>query len=961
VGTVVRGDIITGQGASPKWVKLAIGSVGTILSSDGTDVKYQTAATLNISTTSHTHAQLHDAITLATNHGLSLSTQVLAMGTPSTITAITTNVVTTNTHTHAITGFSETSHTHAQLHDALTLATNHGLGLSGQVLNMGTPSTITAATTNSVTTNTHTHAITGFALAGAAPTAHQLDGALHTVSGLTLGHFLKATSATTFGFAAHGLTYTDVGAAAVGHTHAQLHDAITLATNHGLGLSGQVLNMGTPSTCTNVTTNAVTTTTHTHAITGFALSGAISGTQNYVSKFNAAGTGIINSLIYDDGVAVGIGTTTLTTVKLTIADTAYTGVNRLIFLENRYSAASIWGGSSISIGYYIGYENYSSRIIGYSNAYATRATRLQLQTHSSTDGVFNYGIMINEDGQVGIGQYPQYTLDVVGSARVSTIGALATPATVFMTHTAGLMQSRTAAQVLSDIGAAASLSGTQYRVMRFATTTTAGDTNIYTNAAGTMMGVGVSPTNTLHIRGDGSTTGRIIIDDGTYSINIGQWSTSSRIESSGAYDFRVSNYNSKDLIFETATNTERLRIYGATSNYVARFSGLNISLTDYTTISRMYSGADAVFGYNIYADLTTRVLKQSNTGYYANWIRLYSNGGIYFGTSTVAGTAGTTICDPSGTTNEKMVLTNAGKLGIGVLSSLVGMVDINAGTSIPLITRDANGCGIYFGNADVPYGSEINCGYGVNSVHSLDINSHGYQNGRAHLRDTYIYDGKGNAVVIVYAYGRYVGIGSDSAPLYTLDVSPTTTTTAICARFAQPLSTGNSTRINLGRDVTTGNSVQFSYTWLSDNHVSNRFDLGFLGKEASPNFCAYNDGRIVIGGFAPWDYNYGLTINQESGGNLFVETSLGTGIQFFGSQSNGEFHNRIEAVAVGGEHPAFLYLSVGTNYAMKFNEAGDTFIFGKVGFNGNAPVGKAATATTLAQVITCLQDAGLMS
>lgn len=46
------------------------------------------------------------------------------------------------------------------------------------------------------------------------------------------------------------------------------HVPVTLATNHGLGLTGQVLNMGTPSTCTLATTNAVTTTTHTHALSG---------------------------------------------------------------------------------------------------------------------------------------------------------------------------------------------------------------------------------------------------------------------------------------------------------------------------------------------------------------------------------------------------------------------------------------------------------------------------------------------------------------------------------------------------------------------------------------------------------------------------------------------------------------------------------------------------------------------
>jgi len=48
------------------------------------------------------------------------------------------------------------------------------------------------------------------------PTAHNLiDTVNHPVSGLTTGHFLKALSATTYGFAAHGLTYTDVGAAPI--------------------------------------------------------------------------------------------------------------------------------------------------------------------------------------------------------------------------------------------------------------------------------------------------------------------------------------------------------------------------------------------------------------------------------------------------------------------------------------------------------------------------------------------------------------------------------------------------------------------------------------------------------------------------------------------------------------------------------------------------------------------------
>jgi hypothetical protein len=106
----------------------------------------------------------HAAVTLATDHGLSLSTQQLAMGTPSTITAATTNAVTTTTHSHAITGFSETSHNHNlsgltshnhsdldniganDHHDAVTVSAP--IVLTGQAIelknNAGSPAQVTA-------------------------------------------------------------------------------------------------------------------------------------------------------------------------------------------------------------------------------------------------------------------------------------------------------------------------------------------------------------------------------------------------------------------------------------------------------------------------------------------------------------------------------------------------------------------------------------------------------------------------------------------------------------------------------------------------------------------------------------------------------------------------------------------------------------------------------------------------
>jgi len=61
------------------------------------------------------------------------------------------------------------------------------------------------------------------------PTAHTLDGALHTITGKTAGHFLKALSATTYGFAPHGLTAGDVGADPAGTAAAAIAPWWTLA------------------------------------------------------------------------------------------------------------------------------------------------------------------------------------------------------------------------------------------------------------------------------------------------------------------------------------------------------------------------------------------------------------------------------------------------------------------------------------------------------------------------------------------------------------------------------------------------------------------------------------------------------------------------------------------------------------------------------------------------------------
>jgi hypothetical protein len=86
---------------------------------------------------------------------------------------------------------------------------------------------------------TITNGIISVSTSYAAINHNLIDPTHHLVSGLTTGHFLKATGATTYAFAAHGLTYTDVGAAATGQTFYLGTTSIAINRASGsLGLTG---------------------------------------------------------------------------------------------------------------------------------------------------------------------------------------------------------------------------------------------------------------------------------------------------------------------------------------------------------------------------------------------------------------------------------------------------------------------------------------------------------------------------------------------------------------------------------------------------------------------------------------------------------------------------------------------------------------------------------------------------
>lgn len=357
-GAVVRGDIITGQGSTPKWVRLAFPATptGKILQATATDVDWSTYP-LTIGASASVAGSNSGDVALATDHGLSLSGQTLALGTPSAVTSSSSNAVSTTTHSHAITAglgfigsgtqanqilvtgstpftptwtnadnvtslnalsFASTSFVKMTAANTFGLDTNvyviksgdTGLGnmtfsnnavidvvssVGTDVLNIGTGNADTINIGYSGSTiningtlsyqavdnlTVHDKLITlnkGGGISSATSSGFELEenGAIagwFTTSSARTGFELRAPAnsySAIFLLSVLGAerTYTFPDSTGTIALTSNLHNAVTLATDSGLALSTQMLNMGTPSTVTSSTSNAVSTNTHSHAIT----------------------------------------------------------------------------------------------------------------------------------------------------------------------------------------------------------------------------------------------------------------------------------------------------------------------------------------------------------------------------------------------------------------------------------------------------------------------------------------------------------------------------------------------------------------------------------------------------------------------------------------------------------------------------------------------------------------------
>jgi len=177
-----------------------------------------------------------------------------------------------------------------------------------------------------------------------------------------------------------------------------LHNAVTIGTANGLSLSTQVLSLGLASSSANGALSSTDWTTFNNkqnALTNPVTASTF--TANYHAKFTGSGYAIGNSIVWDNGTNVGIGTTS-PAVKLSILDSISSyGVQRI---QNNSTS----GYSSIEV-----FDSNSSQVgaFGYANSSAT-VTAGNIYTYSSGNITFLAGgtserMRITSSGNVGIG------------------------------------------------------------------------------------------------------------------------------------------------------------------------------------------------------------------------------------------------------------------------------------------------------------------------------------------------------------------------------------------------------------------------------------------------------------------------------------------------------------------------------------------------------------------------------
>ncbi len=449
----------------------------------------------------------------------------------------------------------------------------------------------------------------------------------------------------------------------------QLHNAVTIGTANGLSLSTQVLSLGLASASTNGALSSTDWNTFnnkqnalTNPITG-------TGTTNYLPKFTGS-TALGNSLIYEIGSTIGIGTTSpfsalhisrnaselLRITRGSVSDFSFDlGASNDLYIKNNgvgTTPLTILGSGNVGIGttspvYKFHVNDTSDGIVGHFSGGVSNYTLISFKSneanvYSTSLGSYNSGMLfrtgatdrmyINTSGNVGIGTT---TIDATYSPKLHIESSASD-------GTGGLfIGSYLPTITLKDYSGGATVSqfqqdGTNLFIKN--------NGNAITLASSGNVGIGTTAPN--------SNTNRT-----TLTLNNSAWGGQLDINVGGTNhaQFGTDNFNSglscriqsqDGIVFNAGGANERMRIT----------SGGNVGIG--TTSPNSY-GAGFI-GLTLDGSTTSFVTARANG---VNKITLSANGGG--GTPVIQANDATTALGFQVGGSERMRITSGGNVGIG--------------------------------------------------------------------------------------------------------------------------------------------------------------------------------------------------------------------------------------------------------------------------------------------------------
>jgi len=411
-------------------------------------------------------------------------------------------------------------------------------------------------------------------------------------------------------------------------------------------------------------------------LTTAAPSGGISGsgTTNYVPKFTGS-SAIGNSLIFDNGTNVGIGTTS-PNEKLSVIGAI--SANNGIIVQGYSAAAS---GLNVEMGVVSGYAQF--------NAYNRSTSAYGQFRLDGSSLILNAG----SAGNVGIGtSNPLYKLDISVSATGTAIHATDnTNADLFVDFPS------------SGISRFTSQFGTG-GIFVFANGT-AKTERMRITASGN-VGIGTtSPALPLHVYNSAAALAYFESTNasGAYAIwrnsgtSFGDVGSALGISGSGsASDFMVAS-RAGSMILGTSS-AERMRITSGGNVGIgigtpaSRLSVWNGEITISNLDSSYTAPMGSVGAYNANANTGGLVFKTSNSGTNAEKVRITSDGFVGIGTSSPA-----TLLDiNSSTLNDRLTLSHSGSLkaGFGVTSTGITYIYHHPSATFPMWISATGNVGI---------------------------------------------------------------------------------------------------------------------------------------------------------------------------------------------------------------------------------------------------------------------------